>query len=150
MNSRLAVSAALLVLATATAWAWWTQWPPAAADRSPPGAQLSGRVVLAPELASQVKPDDTVFIFARLLDGPRMPVAQLKRRAADLPLTFNLDAAAATNPTLRLSPSMQLVVSARVSRSGQAAPQAGDLWGASPPVPVGTAGLLIEIQRTIE
>lgn len=114
------------------------------------GAQVSGRVVLAAALQGRIKPDDTVLIFARLVDGPRMPVAVLKRRAGDLPLDFKLDESTAMSPSLRLSPSMQLVVGARVSRSGQAMPQPGDLQGFSQPVPVGSSGLQIEITDTVK
>ena len=109
------------------------------------GAQLSGRVVLHATLKARVNPDDTVLIVARLLDGPRTPVAVMKRRASELPLDFKLDDSAATTPTLRLSPSMQLVVAARILRAGQAAAEPGDLLGTAQPVPVGTHGLLIEI-----
>ena len=121
----------------------------ASAPQSGAGAQVSGRVVLGHALQAKIKPDDTVFIFARLLDGPRMPVAVIERRASELPLDFNLDAGTTTSPTLRLSPSMALVVSARVSRSGQAAPQPGDLQGTSQPVAVGARDVLIEINDTV-
>lgn len=114
------------------------------------GARISGRITVAPALKSKVGPDDTVFIFARLVDGPRLPVAVLKRRAAELPLDFVLDERSATNPTLRLSVSMQVVVGARISRSGQAAPQSGDLQGFSEPVPVGSSGLQIEIHQAVK
>ena len=114
------------------------------------GAQISGRVVIADALKSRVKPDDTVLIFARLLDGPRMPVAVLKRKASELPLDFQLDESSAMNPGLRLSPSMQVVVGARVSSSGQAMPQAGDLQGFADPVPVGTKDLAITISTVVK
>ena len=114
------------------------------------GARISGRITLAPALKSRVLPDDTVLIFARLVDGPRMPVAVLKRRAADLPLDFVLDERSAINPSLRLSASMQVVVGARVSRSGQATPQSGDLQGFAEPVPVGSSGLHIEIREAVK
>ena len=113
------------------------------------GAQVSGRLVLGQALQTKIKPDDTVFIFARLVDGPRMPVALLKRRASELPLDFNLDASTATSPTLRLSPSMALVVSARISRSGLAAPQPGDWQGTSQPVAVGARDVFIEINDSL-
>jgi len=114
------------------------------------GAQISGRVVIADALKSRIRPDDTVLIFARLLDGPRMPVAVLKRKASELPLDFQLDESTAMNPGLRLSPSMQVVVGARVTRSGQAMPQAGDLQGFADPVPVGTKDLAITISTVVK
>ena len=112
--------------------------------------RISGRITLAPALKSRVLPDDTVLIFARLVDGPRLPVALLKRRAAELPLDFVLDERSSLNPSLRLSPSMQVVVGARVSRTGQAAPQSGDLQGFAEPVSVGSHGLLIEVSETVK
>ena len=105
------------------------------------GAQLSGRVVLSAALQARVEPGDTVLIVARVLDGPRSPVAVQKRRASELPLDFKLEDSAATTPT----PSLQLVVAARILRAGQAAAEPGDLLGTSPPVAVGTHGLVIEI-----
>ena len=122
----------------------------ALAPQSGVGAQVSGRIVLGRALQAKIKPDDTVFIFARLVDGPRMPVALLKRRAGELPLDFELDENTAMNPTLRLSASMLVVVGARISRSGQAAPQPGDLQGFSQPVPVGSRGLQIVISDTVK
>ena len=121
-----------------------------AAPAATAGAQISGRVVIADTLKSRIKPDDTVLIFARLLDGPRMPVAVLKRKASELPLNFQLDDSSAMNPGLRLSTSMQVVVGARVSRSGQATPQAGDLQGFADPVPVGTKDLAITISTVVK
>ena len=114
------------------------------------GTRISGRITLAPALKSKVGPDDTVLIFARLVDGPRMPVAVLKRRAADLPLDFVLDERSAMNPALRLSASMQVVVGARVSRSGHAAPQSGDLQGFAEPVAVGSSAVQIEINEAVK
>ena len=72
--------------------------PPAA------GPQVSGRIELSPALKAQVKPEDTVMIFARVVDGPRMPIAALRREARELPLEFVLDDKAALNPGLKLSP----------------------------------------------
>ncbi len=119
-------------------------------DLAAASPRISGRITLAPALKSRVLPDDTVLIFARLVDGPRLPVAVIKRRAAELPLDFVLDERSALNPSLRLSPSMQVVVGARVSRTGQTIPQSGDLQGFAEPVSVGSHGLLIEVSETVK
>ena len=95
------------------------------------GASLSGRVRLAPELAARVSPDDTVFIFARAAEGPRMPLAILKRQARELPITFTLDDSQAMSPQMKLSDHANVVVGARISKSGNATPQSGDLQGQS-------------------
>jgi cytochrome c-type biogenesis protein CcmH len=99
-------------------------------------ARISGRVSLSPALAGRVTPTDTVFIFARAVDGPRMPLAILKRTVADLPITFTLDDSMAMSPEMKLSKFPRVVVGARVSRSGNAMPQPGDLRGESTPTGV--------------
>lgn len=114
------------------------------------GAKVTGRVTLSPALAAQARPDDTVFVFARAVDGPRMPLALLKKRVADLPLDFALDDTLAMSPMARLSGATQVVVGARVSRSGQAAPQPGDLQGLSAPVAVGANGVAVEISEALK
>jgi len=113
------------------------------------GPQVSGRIELSPALKGQAGPEDTILIFARVVDGPRMPVAVLRRQVKELPLDFVLDEKAAMNPGLKLSPSMLVTVGARISKSGQAAAQPGDLQGFSEPVPVGTKGLRIEINQRV-
>lgn len=108
-------------------------------------AALAGEVVLSPALAARVGPDDTLFVFARAAQGPRMPLAIVKRSAAELPLRFRLDDAMAMAPNLRLSGFAEVVVGARISRSGQALPQSGDLVGQSAVVSPGAQGLRIVI-----
>ena len=110
-----------------------------------PGPALSGTVSLSPSLASKVKPDDTVFIFARAAQGPRMPLAILKRKVSELPITFKLDDSTAMSDDLKLSKFANVVVAARVSASGNAMPQPGDLQGQLGPVSAGTQGLKIVI-----
>jgi cytochrome c-type biogenesis protein CcmH len=113
------------------------------------GPQVSGRIELSAALKAQVRPEDMVMIFARVVDGPRMPIAALRREARELPLDFVLDDKAALNPGLKLSPSMLVIVGVRISKSGQAGAQPGDLQGFSDPVPVGTKGLRIEINQRV-
>ena len=96
-------------------------------------ARIRGRVSLAPALAARALPTDTVFIFARAADGPRMPLAILKRTVAELPFEFTLDDSMAMSPQMKLSKFATVVVGARVSRSGNAMPQPGDLRGESMP-----------------
>jgi cytochrome c-type biogenesis protein CcmH len=113
------------------------------------GAKVAGRVSLAPALAAKAAPTDTVFIFARAASGPPMPLAVLRRQVKDLPLEFALDDSMAMAPNLRLSGHSDVVVGARVSRSGNATPQSGDLQGLSKPVKVGATGLAIVIDRAV-
>jgi cytochrome c-type biogenesis protein CcmH len=111
----------------------------AAADRT-----ISGRVEIAPALAQRFSGGDTLFVFARAVDGPRMPLAILKRDAA-LPAAFTLDDAMAMSPQLRLSGFSEVVVMARVSKTGNATPQSGDLIGQSAPVRPGVSDLRVVI-----
>lgn len=98
---------------------------------------ISGTASVAPALAGRVAPDDTVFIFARAATGPRMPLAIVRRKASELPIRFTLDDSSAMSPEFKLSSVAQVVVGVRVSRSGNATPQSGDLVGQSQPMQPG-------------
>ena len=129
--------------------------PPAPSSSSstavsaPTNASIAGTVSLAPALAAKVAPTDTVFIFARATDGPKMPLAILRKQVKDLPAAFTLDDSMAMAPNFALSKFPSVVVGARVSKSGNAAPQAGDLEGFSPAVKVGATGLSVVIDRAL-
>ncbi len=97
-------------------------------------ARIQVNVTLAPTLTAQAAPDDTVFVCARAPTGPLMPLAVQRLRVADLPATLSLDDSMAVIPTLRLSDYPEVLVSARISKSGQATPSAGDLEGQTGPV----------------
>ena len=96
-------------------------------------AGVSGTVTLAPALVTRVAPTDTVFVFARSAEGGRMPLAVVRATVADLPLHFKLDDSMAMT-TMKLSDAKQVIVGARISKSGNAIPQAGDLSGESGPI----------------
>ena len=108
---------------------------------------VSGRVELSPALKGKANPDDVVFIFARAVDGPRMPLAAKRVRAADLPLDFMLDDSQAVMPGATISSVQQVRVEVRVSKSGQAQAGKGDLTGKSAAVRPGTKGLKIVIDQ---
>jgi cytochrome c-type biogenesis protein CcmH len=113
------------------------------------GSGVSGRVTLSPGFAAQAGPQDTLFVVARALNGPRIPLAVLRRRVADLPMDFALDDTLAMSPELKLSSFSDVIVTARISKSGNAISQAGDLQGASPAVKVGTRGIAIVIDKVV-
>lgn len=113
------------------------------------GGKIAGTVKLEPTLAAAVSPDDAVYVFARPADGSRMPLALLRKQVKDLPLTFTLDDSMAMSASMKLSDHGQVIIGARVSRSGNAMPQSGDLEALSPAVKVGTQGLVLVIDRTI-
>jgi cytochrome c-type biogenesis protein CcmH len=95
---------------------------------------LSVQVALAPELAATAAAEDTVFIYARATQGPRMPLAIVRKQVKDLPVTVTLDDSLAMSPQMVLSKFAQVTVSARISKTGNAMPQSGDLLGSVSPV----------------
>ncbi len=132
-----------------------TRVPPAAASTAATGPSpapapeaLSGTVTLAPSLAARAAPDDTVFVLARA-EGGRMPLAVFRAKVRDLPLHFRLDDSMAMTPTMKISDLKQVIVAARVSKSGNAISQPGDLAGESGPVAPGTAGLSIVVANVV-
>ena len=129
--------------------------PPAkAAAKAPAGkaaaaAKVAGTVRLAGELASKAAPTDTVFVFARAAGGPGAPLAVMRRQVKDLPLQFSLDDTMAMAPDRKLSGAQEVIVGARISRSGNPMPQSGDLQGLSRPVKVGAASVAVVIDTAV-
>ena len=91
----------------------------------------------------------TLFVFARAEHGSRMPLAVLRKQVKDLPTTFTLDDSNAMSPSMTISSTPSVVVGARVSKSGTAIPQSGDLEGESLPVSAGASGLNVVIDRAV-
>jgi cytochrome c-type biogenesis protein CcmH len=127
--------------------------PPALADAgaaAPGGLSVSGTVSLSPALRAQVSPEDTVFIFAKEAPNGRMPLAAERKQVKDLPYQFTLDDSKSMSPQARLSGATQVVVSARISKSGNAIAQPGDLQGQSAPVALGAKDLRIDIREVVK
>lgn len=101
----------------------------AAAPVSTSAATVAVQVSLAPELQTQTSPTDTVFIYAQAVSGPQMPLAIARQQVRDLPLTVNLTDAQAMTPAMKLSNFANVKLLARISKSGNAMKQAGDLLG---------------------
>ncbi len=123
-------------------------------NTAPPAAsagkeRVSGEVTLDASLKDKVRPDDSVFVFARAAEGSRMPLAIVKVRVADLPYRFSFDDASAMTEQMRLSSVSDVVIGARVSRSGNAAPAAGDLEGRSARIKPGQTGVRVVIDRPV-
>ncbi|THI92300.1 MAG: hypothetical protein CAF41_000355 [Nitrospira sp. CG24A] len=108
---------------------------------------ISGTVSIAPSLAGKGSATDTLFVFARETNGPPMPVAIMRATKKDLPFTFRLDDSNSMMPSRTLSSVAMVVIVARLSKSGQAMPQSGDLEGMSQPVKPGTDGVTVVIDR---
>ncbi len=111
--------------------------------------RVAGLVNISDSLKSKVRPDDTVFVFARAATGPRMPLAIVKIKVADLPYKFSFDDSMAMMPEMKLSRFADVVISARVSRSGGATPAAGDLEGISDRIKPGQTGVRVRIDREV-
>jgi cytochrome c-type biogenesis protein CcmH len=111
--------------------------------------RLAGSVRLSPALAAKASPEDAVFIFARAASGPPMPLAVLRKTVKELPLEFTLDDASAMMAEGQLATLGELVVGARISRSGKANPQSGDLQGLSRPVKIGARDIQVVIDSAL-
>jgi len=111
--------------------------------------ELKGTVSLSAKLKAKAAPEDTVFIFARAAEGPPMPLAVLRKQVRDLPLEFSLDDSMAMAPGMRLSGFPRVIVAARVSKSGEAAPRPGDLQGSSAPVANDAEGVNVVIDGVV-
>ena len=126
--------------------------PAKAASTAPSGPaasalNVSGQISLSAALKAKASPNDAVFVYATPANGDRMPLAIMKTTVSQLPLNFTLDDSTAMTPERKLSTAGEVLIKVRVSKSGNAMPQSGDLTGASDgPVKVGTKGLKIEIK----
>ena len=116
------------------------------AKSSAAGGTVSGTVILAPELAKRTSPGDTVFVFARLPEGGA-PLAVIRAKVSELPLKFTMDDAMAMGPDSKLSNAPRVVVTARITKSGNVVAQSGDLEGVSSPVIPGTAPITLRIDK---
>jgi cytochrome c-type biogenesis protein CcmH len=134
----------------------------APASAAAPAAQAAGaqasrvnastvrvRVSLDPKLRDRVAAGDALFVFARAVGGSRMPLAVIRAQANELPRSFTLDDSMAMSPTSRLSSAADVVVEARVSKSGSATPASGDLRGISKEIKPGSDEVPIVIDGVL-
>ncbi len=103
-----------------------------------PQAALHVEVALSPSLKDKLAPGDTLFVYARAEQGPPMPLAVAKMDATALPATVTLNDGMGMTPQLKLSSASRVFVGARISKSGQAIAQPGDLEGNAGVVDVNT------------
>ena len=113
------------------------------------GLNITGRISLAAALKDKASPTDMVYVYASPANGDRMPLAIFKSTVAKLPLNFTLDDSTAMLPERKLSGAGEVILKARISKSGNAIPQSGDLTGTLGPVKVGAKGLMLEIKEQI-
>ena len=119
------------------------------APLAPSGKTLAGSVSIAPEIAAKVSNADTLFIFARAEGGARIPLAVIRISADKLPMTFALDDSMAMSPEAKLSLAQAVRVEARVTRSGNATPQSGDLIGRSDVVKPGARDVKVVVNQVV-
>ena len=112
------------------------------------GARVTGNVAIAPAVISKLATGDTLFVFARAKEGPRMPLAVMRVAApgaSGFPLAFELNDAMAMAPGMNLSKFTEVVIEARISKSGNAQLQSGDLSGVTSAIRPGASGVLVTI-----
>lgn len=108
---------------------------------------ITGKVVLGPNLANKASLPETLFVFAKDVAGPPMPVSIVRASKKDLPFTFRLDDSTSPMPSRKLSDIDTVVIVARLSKSGKAMPESGDLEGMSQPIKPGTENITVVIDR---
>ena len=124
--------------------------PVAAAPVAAGGAAVSGTVALAPELVGKLPANATLFVFARGVDGSRIPLAMTRINGARLPYSFKLDDSNSMAPNVRLSGAKTVIIGARVSLGGEALAKPGDFEGFSAPVAVGANGVVVTIAGVVK
>lgn len=116
------------------------------AKNAGPAVSVSGQVDLDAALKAKAAPGDTVMVIARV-PGTRMPVAVLRARASELPLKFTLDDSLSMSPQARISAATEVEVEARISKSGMAQAEPGDLMSSVQTVKVGTNGIKLQVSK---
>jgi cytochrome c-type biogenesis protein CcmH len=121
--------------------------PTKPAARSGASRAITGKVVLGPNLVGKGPLPDTLFVFAKDVAGPPMPVSIVRASSKDLPFTFRLDDSTSPMPSRKLSDIDTVVIVARLSKSGKAMAESGDLEGMSQPIKPGTENITVVIDR---
>lgn len=123
---------------------------PSAPEGAPRAGFVEGTVALADSVKGSVPAGATLFVYARGTDGNRMPLAIVRVRAGAFPYSFHLDDSLAMTPQARISERSEVMVVARVSRTGNATPQPGDLTGSVGPVKLGSRGVSLLIDQVVK
>jgi cytochrome c-type biogenesis protein CcmH len=108
---------------------------------------ISGEVTLSGKIASQAKPDDLLFVFARADEGSRMPLAVMRARVADLPLGFRFDDSMGLPGGKKISEFETVSLEARVAKAGKAQSSSGDLFGSIKGVKPGSKNIKVLIDQ---
>lgn len=121
--------------------------PPKPTAQSGQSRAITGKVILGPNLANKASLPDTLFVFAKDVAGPPMPVSIVRASRKDLPFTFRLDDSTSPMPSRKLSDIDTVVIVARLSKSGKAMAESGDLEGMSQPIKPGAENITVIIDR---
>lgn len=116
-------------------------------NAAPSPEAVSGEVALSGKVASQAKPDDLLFIFARPDEGSRMPLAVLRAQVSDLPLQFDFDDSMALPGGQKISAFATISVEARIAKAGKAQTSSGDLFGSVKGIKPGSKGIKVVIDQ---
>ena len=122
---------------------------PTASAPAAAGVSVEGTVTVAAALTPRPTAADTLFVFARPTSGARMPLAIIRTKAGELPYRFKLDDSLAMSPQFKLSGQTEVMLGARISRTGNATPQSGDLMGTIGPVKIGARELKLVIDGVV-
>ena len=101
-------------------------------------------------MQGKADPNDTLFVLARAAQGPRMPLAVVRKQVKDLPLRVTLDDSMSLSPQLKLANFPAVVVVARITKSGTAMHQPCDLQGVSATLMPGSSGLNITVDSVVK
>ena len=110
------------------------------------GKSISGKIELSPTLKSKVQPEDIVLVIARK-PGERMPVAVLKVAAGNFPMSFSLNDSLSMNPKVPLSQLSEVSIEVRISKTGMAKAEAGDLISSPKTIQVGASNVLLLVDQ---
>lgn len=95
------------------------------------------KISISQELKEKVSPEDSVFIYAKAMNGPPMPLAAVRKSVSDFPIKITLNDDLAMMPSLKLSFFKDVIVGARISKSGQAIATEGDFFAEKTDVRLG-------------
>ncbi|UCV21460.1 tetratricopeptide repeat protein [Ferribacterium limneticum] len=120
---------------------------PAAAAAEPAVAigAVAGVVTLSPKLKGKVSADDTLFVTAKTPDGAGAPLAVWRYKGSDFPIEFRLDDSSAIMPGRTISQFSEVLVTAKISRSGSAEPSKGDILATPVRARLGNTTLVVEL-----
>jgi cytochrome c-type biogenesis protein CcmH len=106
-------------------------------EKAPTTSGITVTISLSEKFKAQANPTDLVFVYAKAMSGPPMPLAAVRKQVKDLPFEVELNDAMAMMPNLKLSGFTEVIVGARISKSGQPISQNGDLFSEKSSVKAG-------------